>query len=47
MLSQCYLLSYWLEQFYSFQEKNIAYIEMKLAANGTIGAAGMEKKEVQ
>ena len=46
MLSQCYFLSYWLEQFYSFQEKNIAYIEMKLAANGTIGA-GVEKKEVQ
>jgi hypothetical protein len=38
-----------LEQFYSFQEKNIAYREreMKLAANGTIGAAGVEKKEVQ
>jgi hypothetical protein len=29
------------------RSKDIAYIEMKLAANGTIGAAGVEKKEVQ
>lgn len=46
MLPQCYFLSYWLEQFYSFQGYYI-YREMKLAANGTIGAAGVEKKEVQ